>query len=478
MTQSEKSIIVCGSGLAALMTAIALANGLNEAYRVVLAPVSDGDTQDAFYGSVTAPSGYEFCRALGLDEPTLFLGSGTSFSFGTRYKSWPSTKQDWTQAHHQPLPVLSGVPLQHHLVRNAVSLEPLLISAVAAQNNKFAHPPEDPAVPLSRAEYAYQFSAHEWSKLLQEIVDASRVEILTGFVEELRSADGEIKGLRMSSGDTLNADLYVDCSGPKRLGLDALSETFDVSRSLAFSVSEDPAVQLGPPCRVVEATPSGWVSKTFLQDHVRTLNVEIAPATAASDKGNVCRLGRVRSSWVGNCVAIGHAASVLEPLTPAPMILLQRDIERLLDLIPVSADMSVERREFNRRFDNDVTHATLFGNALFGVESLPETEYWKTAATGAKSPMLQRKIDQFENRGLLVKYDLEPFNDDDWTILHNGLGRCPARYDLQAERASKSEIEEQLQGMKQTIEHLVGRMPPHHLYVANMRRYLEKKQYG
>lgn len=460
------------------MTAVALANGLGEAYRIVLAPISDSDNEDVFYGSVTAPSGYEFYRSLGLDEPNLFLGSATSFSFGTRYKNWPSSTQDWTQAHHQPLPVLAGVPLQHHLIRNTVALEPLLISATAAGNGKFAHPPEDPAVPLSRAEYGYQFAAHEWTKLLQEIVAASRVDILTGHVEGMDSADGEITGLQMSSGETVRADLYVDCSGSERLGLKALAERFEVTRALIATISLKPASQLGPPCRVIEATPAGWMSQTFLQNGVSTMNVTNASTADSSEEGNVCRLGRVRSPWVGNCVAIGHAASVLEPLTPAPMIMLQRDIERLLDLIPVSEDMSVERREFNRRFDNDVTHAALFGNALFKVESLPETEFWEAAANGAGSPKLQRKIDQFESRGLLVKYDLEPFNDEDWTILHNGMGRCPARYDLQVERIAKTEIDQQLQGMKHAIEQLVGRMPPHHLYVANMRRYLEKQRYA
>ena len=476
MLKSDKTIIIYGSGLAAQMTAIALANGLSDAYRIVLANEPADTPEDIFYGSVTAPSGYDFYRSLGLDEPTLFMKSSTSFSFGTQYKNWPSRNGGWAQCHHQPLPLLAGVPLQHHLVRNAVDLQPLLISAVAMQNGKFAHPPEDASVPLSRAEYGYQFDVQEWTKLLTAIVEASRVEIVSDTIDHVASDAGEIVGLRSSSGETLEADLYVDCSGPARRCLSALSKNFHVARNLSAAQTRQSAAQLGPPAREVEASSHGWTSRTFLQDGVATLNITHSDARSAADDNVHCALGRVESAWAGNCVAIGHAAGVVEPLTPAPMMLLQRDIERLLELIPVSADMTAERQEFNRRFDDDFMHTEMFANAFFANDTHSKSAYWDEAAANARTESLERKIAQFESRGLLVKYDLEPFNDEDWTILHNGMGRQTARYDLQVERIARSETQKQLSGMKQAIEHLVTRMPPHHLYVANMKRYLEKQK--
>ena len=478
MTPTDKTIIVCGSGLAASMTAMALANGLSETYQILLVEDASGAPEDILYGSVSAPNGYDFYRSLGLDEPTLFLRSGTSFSFGTRYENWPSLNRDWMQCHHQPLPVLAGVPLQHHLVRNSVALEPLLISAIAARNGKFAHPPEDPSVPLSRAEYGYQFSVQEWAVLLQTLVQESRVEVISDIVEEVFCKDGKISGLRTQAGKTLSASLYIDCSGANRLFLQAVSEMFITDRSLSATHSTQRAAQLGPPCRVVEASPSGWRSQTFLQESVSVLSVTSPTVANKSDSRVDCALGRVKSAWVENCVAIGHAAGVLEPLTPAPMIMLQRDIERLLELIPVSVDMTAERREFNRRFDDDIRHSAMFGAALYNHSSLPDAAFWSEAELSGNSESLNRKIAQFESRGLLVKYDLEPFNDEDWTILHNGLGRRPARHDLQVERVSKSEIDQQLQGIGKAVESMVQRMPPHHLYVANMKRYLERQRHA
>ena len=476
MPKPDKTIVIYGSGLAAMMTAIALANGLSDAYRIVLANDSAETSADIFYGSVTAPGGYDFYRSLGLDEPILFMNSATSFSFGTQYKNWPSRTGDWAQCHHQPLPLLAGVPLQHHLARNAVDLQPLLISAMAMQSGKFAHPPEDASIPLSRAEYGYQFSVQEWTKLLTEIVEAGRVEMLSGSVENVESSEGKIAGFHLGAGETIEADLYVDCSGPARHCLRALAEDFHVTRSLSASYSRQAATQLGPPAREVQAVPTGWVSRTFLQDAITTLDISHSDADGSFVDDFHCALGRVKSAWVGNCVAIGHAAGVVEPLTPAPMMLLQRDIERLLELVPVSADMTAERREFNRRFDDDFTHAEMFANAFFANDKHTPSAYWDEATSNAQTEPLQRKIAQFESRGLLVKYDLEPFNDEDWTILHNGMGRQAARYDLQVERIAKPDVQKQLSGMKQAVEQLVTRMPPHHLYVANMKSYLERQR--
>lgn len=478
MTTPQKSIIVCGKGFAASMTALALANGLGDRHKVVLIQDVARPAQDVLYGSVTAPTGYDFYRTLGLDEPNLFLNSSTAFSFGTHFQNWPAANRDWMQCHQQPLPVLAGVPLQHHLVRNRQALEPLLIAAIAARKNKFAHPPEDPTVPLSRAEYGYQFSVAEWTSLLQAQLQVSRVDVRNGQLASVETDGERITLLKTRDGNTLSADLVVDCTGTDRICLRSLGAPFQSDRSISVSSASEKVEQLGAPCRTVTATIAGWTSQTHLQTTNLNLTVTHAPSAPAPNDAAVvdCELGRVTAPWIGNCVAIGHAASVIEPLTPAPMMQLQRDIERLLELIPVKDDMSAECREFNRRFNDDVVHAQLFGSALFASDELPSSAYWSAAKSDTRSTQLARKLAQFESRGLLVKFDLEPFNDEDWTILHNGMGRLPRRYDLQVERAPATEIQQQLIGLKQAVEQMVARMPPHHLYVANMKRYLARQQ--
>ena len=163
-------------------------------------------------------------------------------------------------------------------------------------------------------------------------------------------------------------------------------------------------------------------------------------------------------------------------MTHAPMRLLQRQIERLLTLVPCSGDMSVERREFNRQGADDYTHAELFNRALFETKTSFQSPYWLTAREEPADEKLNQKISQFESRGVLVAFDLEPFNAEDWTILHHGMGRRPARYDRVADRVPEAEVRPMLAAMTRDIENLVKTMPNHHDYMTNLVRYLKQKK--
>ncbi|MHA7900107.1 MAG: tryptophan 7-halogenase [Henriciella sp.] len=476
MRTERFDIVVCGDGFAAAMTAMGLLRALPSNYAIHRVRSGNSTKADILYGSVTAPSAYDFLRKLGLDEPALFTRSGTSFCYGTWYQNWLGGRS-WMQGYAQPFQNIAGVPLVHHLTRAELPLEPVLVSAQAALKGRFAHPPEDPNVPLSRAEYGYQFSVAEWTRLLEAEIAKSSI---TTFGTPLARIDFDDFGhgaVRLESGEVLKTDLIVDCTGPERRALSEFGGKFVENRSIFSSSTRAAATELGWPHRIVEADPYGWTSKTHLQQAIDTVRVQSMDAPRDMP-GIEFALGSVDVAWIGNCVAIGQAACALEPLTPAPMILLQRDIERLLELIPLSDDSNAERREFNRRFKDDVDHAALFQGAFYCAEQEPRSDFWSLAATSAQSPKLKRKVAQFENRGVLVRFDLEPFNDEDWTILHFGLGRRPRHYDLQAQQLSEAQARTELARMRQAIEQMVPRMPPHHLYVANMKKYFEKRNYA
>lgn len=472
MVSSLKTIIVCGHGLAAQLVLAKLAASVGAEIRLIHLTIGEEASADAFYGSVTAPTAYDFLHSVGLDEPTLFLRSRTSFSWGTYYQNWPG-ENAWMQAHHLPLSVIENVPLQHFLTYREAALEPLLVSAQAAKAGRFAHPPEDPQVPLSRAEYGYQFVPSEWAQLLASQPAAQRIERKTSDRIECTLKDGAIEQVTLSSGETLKADLYIDGTGPDRKIISNFGAAFLATGDCCFTVSDAADGQTGPAHRTVRATEAGWDAMSALQGGRQILSV-----SGEDGAGEKITCGRLPEAWIGNCVAIGQAAHVIAPLTPAPMMLLQRDIERLVELLPVSAETSAERREYNRRFNEDAEHAELFQTTLLRGSGQTSGSYWQPVADQATSAKYERKIGQFESRGLLVKYDLEPFNDEDWMILHFGIGRRPARFDRQVSRLSDAAIDQQLGGLAQAIQQMVPRVPPHGLYINNMKRYFEKQNHA
>ena len=291
----------------------------------------------------------------------------------------------------------------------------------------------------------------------------------------METSNGQIDALNLSSGARVEGTLFIDCTGASRALVSALGADFAADRVISASSHLEPNEQLGPPCRHVEATHTGWTARTHLQNSTETLTVTSEDNSQPTDRAVIQELGRLEKAWQGNCVAIGHSASILEPLTPAPMVMLQRDIERLLELLPVSSDLTFESAEFNRRFENDYRNAKMFNDAFYHCPDLPETEFWQQALRSAGDAELERKISHYENRGTLVKYDLEPFHDEDWLILHSGMGRKIRHQDLQTERASKEAIIRQLSDMARAVAQMVDRLPPHHLHVSKLKNYLEKQ---
>ena len=463
-------IFVCGDGLAAHMTLAALTQQLPPATAILWARGGRQDDGDLFYGNVTGPSAYAFNLSAGVDERQVILDSATIFSWGTRYASWGGG-QAWMQSFALPFPVMDGVQFHQYLPGSgAGGIDPFVAGLQAARRGVFVHPPRATGKgaphPLSRAEYGYQFDPADYARLFAV---PDRVERVAGAVASVIVADGGIAGVTMDDGGMVTADLYVDLSGPKARLLSALSQDAPAGRRIAIAASDLPDDDQAP-LRTVRATPQGWQGDTPLKGRTRRTVVG-APDIV---EGAQATLGRRPRAWVGNCVAIGQAAGVVEPLTPAPMLLLERDIERLLALIPVSADHMVEAAEYNRRFAEDYDHAALFQQALFAADGLPDGPYWQAARAEAVPEKLARKLTMFERRGVLVSYDLEPFHPEDWLILHFGMGRRPARQDPLAARADKAQVGAFLSTMAREIERGVATLPPARVYRTQLEQYLRK----
>jgi tryptophan halogenase len=461
------------------MTVAALGAHMPADIRVTWLKVPGTDAYDVLYGNVAPPSAYDFNLTIGLDEPALVIDGKVSFAFGTRYVDWGPDRRAWIQAFHAPFPVLNGVIFYHYVLRQGQSaLAPFLVSAEAAANGVFAHPPEDQRHPLSRAEYGYQFDPAAYGAAFERLVSPAVTRIESPIARVHRDGDG-IASVELVDGRALTADLYIDCTGPAaHLGVPMTG-----GRALSLLAGRVPSADLGAPVRTVTAGAYGWTAQTQVEGSVLRLTVydkadrDLAgkahgqPVTFEAD----VTLGHRPEAWTGNCVAIGQAAGVVEPVTPAPFMLLQHDIERLLSLLPVSRDMAVERREFNRQYAEDYRNALLFNRALFVSKAAPAGAYWQAAAESPLDERLVAKLEQFESRGLNVAYDLEPFAAEDWIVLHFGMGRQPERHDRMADQMPADALARTLGDMRTGIAQAVRTMPRHGAYRQGLVNFLQQR---
>lgn len=478
-------IAVCGGGLAGHLTTATLASQLPPSFQIAWIDAESSPDSDVFYGSLTAPSAYTFNLEAGVSEPELLLSTNTAFSWGTKFVHWGGEHKSWIQCFHLPFPIVGGVLFHHYLKRFGVDeLEPYLVSAAAANRGVFAHPLQDGPPILSRAEYAYQFDPFSYREAFAASPHMRRVQRIEGHLEGVERDERGIAALRLSDGRLHTADLYVDCTGTQARLLSHLCDTFAGNRRLCAASNHRATDRLGAPHRTLTGAEFGWQAETPLQRGTARLTV-FAPESQtdalrahgeAPQRSTEATIGSRAAAWVGNCVGIGHSAWVIEPVTHAPMLLLHRDIERLLSLIPFSTQMDFEGREFNRQSSEDYVHAAIFNRALFETPPFADTPYWRAAREEAVHEKLTQKLVQFDHRGVLVTFDLEPFNQEDWTILHYGMGRRPSRHDRVADRAPEAELRNSLANMKRNIENLVKQMPSHHDYMARLLGYLAQNR--
>jgi tryptophan halogenase len=469
MSQQDTSqFLVFGSTLAASMTVLALSKSLPKNIKLLWVKPANSCPSDLLYGGISSPEAYQFNLEYGVTEPQLILDTDTTFTFGTHFNNWGIHNRTWMQCFHLPFATTSGVELHHFMTRHKASLGDFLISAQAGEKGTFAHPPTDNVQsPLSRAEYGYHFDPSQWEAVFFDNIDKTRIDVINGDISTLKHNQDHIEYVQLEDGSKLQADLFIDCSGTSSKLLATLNNDFKKQRSVQLHSEIQPCTQTGPACRSIKGNEFGWQSVTPLRDNNHIVSLFESSLGYEQTDCQTYTLGHRNQAWLGNCVGIGHAAYVLEPITPAPYILLMKDIERLLELIPVNHETHIEKQEYNRRFLNDVTHAELFHQALYSEQR--DVGY-------DDCDKLDRKLTQYLHRGILASYDFEPFNEQDWAILHAGLGRTPERYDRMAEQVDFEKTQANLDRMRAGIAHLASRMPTHHIYLEKLSMYLRDSE--
>lgn len=464
--QKIREFLVFGNTLAASMTVLALSKTLPKNIKLIWVKPAESCPSDLLYGGISSPEAYQFNLQYGVTEPELILQTDTTFTFGSHFKSWGHNQRTWMQCFHLPFTVTSGVELHHFMTRHNAVLGDYLISAQAAAQGTFAHPPVDnPQSPLSRAEYGYHFDPSQWSSIFFNKVDKTRVKVVIDDIQSIKQSQGNIDYVQLNDGIKFQADLYIDCSGTSSQLLSKLNKNFECQRTVRLSSQTQGNKQTGSACRTITGTEYGWQLVTPLRE--KDVIVSLFEPSF-EDKKSECHsvdIGHRNGAWKGNCVGIGHAVYALEPITPAPYILVKKDIERLLELIPVSHDIQIERQEYNRLFQNDVAHAELFHSALYARQRDIGDDVCEK---------LDRKLTQYFHRGILTSYDFEPFNEQDWAILHAGLGRIPSRYNRMAEQVNFEKMQSNLDSVRAGIAHLASKMPPHHIYLDKLSIYLKE----
>src|SRR5262249_50966884 len=219
---------------------------------------------------------------------------------------------------------------------------------------------------LSLYSYAWHFDARLLARSLRDrALQLGVVERRDAIANVDTGPPGEIRGLVLAGGARLDADFYIDCSGPRAVLAAAVgaehedwSAWLPCDRLQTVRLDGDETL---PPYLDCQAQPDGWAFTLPLQHQsVRgriyaseftsdaAVAEQLAGAGSSTKAPQVQQLlrGRPREFWLRNCLLM--PGEHLDPLESTGLHLAQTGITRFLAHFPVSRDSPTDSREYNR----------------------------------------------------------------------------------------------------------------------------------
>lgn len=470
----RRRIAIVGGGSAGWMTAATLARALPQDRDIILID-NPGAADSACLAPFdsTLPSLPSFNRDLGLDEDRLMAATGATFKLGTRFTGWTRRDHAYVHPFSEFGGVIEGVAF-HHLwlkVRQAgqvESFEDFALAALAARSGRFARPNGDPRSVTSTMAYGLHLDVAAYISVLKAVAVRHGVRRTEGVFAAVERApdDGQVAAVRLRDGQRIEADLFIDCTGTDAAIIGAVStEREDWSDWLpvdrvACTLSPTPA----PPLLTdASATRTGWRQTLPFQGGSAHIDFSASryddknPAEDASARRFVS--GR-RNPWVGNVIAIGLSATVLEPLEGTGLHLVQSGISKLLTLFPLTAATDVSAREFNRLMQAEAQRIRDLLIAHYLLNHRRGQPLWDAVAATQAPDELAAKIRLFKSRGRIPLWDEETFEEASWIATFMGHHLQPQHYHPLADQFTLAEARAHLDRMRALMTAAVQAMPP------------------
>jgi tryptophan halogenase len=488
-----RNIVIVGGGTAGWMAAAAFAQVLpREPTRIRL--IESDEIGRVGVGEATIPPICTFNAMLRIDENEFLRSTQGSFKLAIQLVDWTRIGHSYFHPFGEFGLDIEGVQFHQfwrklHMQGDVPGIEEYCVPAVAARLGKFAQPATDPAAVASRLKYAYHFDASLYAAFLRNYAESRGVVRTEGAVRDvtLRGEDGFVEALLLESGERIEGDLFIDCSGFRGLIIEqALQAGYEdwshwLPNDSAVAIQCESHGELTPYTRST-ALPAGWQWRIPLQHRIgagyvfssRYLSDDEATATLLGNlespplvQPRILRFtgGRRKKFWSRNCVALGLASGFLEPLESTSIHLIQVGITRLLALFPDKNFNFAEIDQYNRFMTSQYEGIRDFLVLHFKATERNDSAYWDYCRMMDVPDSLKHKMELFRGQGRVFRYDDELFAEANWIAVLLGQNVLPASYDLLADRLDVASVKRYLEHIRMTIRRTVDAMPAHSDYV-------------
>ncbi|MFC3092768.1 tryptophan 7-halogenase [Alteromonas sediminis] len=315
-------------------------------------------------------------------------------------------------------------------------------------------PLPDDSFPFGVA-FGYHFDSGLLGKFLTETAKKRGVKRVEGKISHvLTSASGAIHQVVLENGESITADMFIDCSGFRSL---LLQDTLHVEfKSFKENLFNDAAVVLATPISSplpvetkATALSNGWAWKIPLQnrfgngyvyssDYINSTQAEheLRAHLGMLDSDTEARhlsmkVGRVEKHWHKNCVAVGLSQGFIEPLEATAIALSLNTVLQFINCYQEGGFTNqyedVFNQDINKRFDGIRDYVVCHYKA----NQRSDTEYWRdNAANPHISERLKAILHLWQNSGNFAAEMYQrnlygSYNPKSWACLLAGYGVFP-----------------------------------------------------
>ena len=486
--QAVKRVVIAGGGTAGWTVAAALVKNLGPLLAITL--VESDAIGTVGVGESTIPTARRFHELIGLDEQAFVRATGASFKLGIAFEDWARVGDRYFHSFGVTGPSTWMADFQHMWLEAreqgfAGELGDYCLELQAAKEGKFQGGRGSPL------NYAYHLDATAYGQFLRGIAEPQGVRRVEGKIAEVKVApdSGFIEALVLESGETVEGDLFIDCTGFRGLliegtlatGWDDWSHWLPTDSALAVQTE---AVGPARPYTRAVAHRAGWQWQIPLQHRVgnglvycsRFMSDDEAQALLAERvEGPMLteprlirfKAGSRRKEWHKNCVAIGLASGFVEPLESTSIHLIMIAVTRLMQLFPFGGVNEAVAERYN-----DVARREIEGIRDFIILHYYLNErdepFWQECRSLDIPASLAERIALFREGANAYQAADELFRTDSWVQVMLGQRLTPRSHHAMGQLMPPEQLRTALAGAAEKVRQAVARLPAHQAFLDSV----------
>jgi tryptophan 7-halogenase len=489
-----RDIVIVGGGTAGWMAAACFAR-LLKSPDIRIQVIESDAIGIVGVGEATIPHILYFNRLLGLDEDAFVRTTHATFKLGIEFVNWGRVGQRYIHPFGPYGVNMEGLHFHHFWLRHsqaagAPDVDAYNLQVLAARAGRFQRPAmKMQGSPLQAISYAFHFDAALYAKFLREFSLARGVTRIEGKITRVQqhAESGFIESVTLERGQTIPADLFIDCSGFRGLlteqtlqsGYDDWGSYLPCDRAIARACRKvaDPI-----PYTRATAKSAGWQWRIPLQSRTGNGHVycsEYMSDDAALDSLNSdldaeatsepnflrFRAGIRRQPWNKNVVALGLASGFIEPLESTSIHLIQTAIARLMTNFPDKSFNQPDIDYYNRRTRLEFEQVRDFIVLHYHATARDDSPFWNYCRNMPIPHTLAERIAIYRENARLYRHDNELFSETSWFAVMHGQNIAPQRYHPIADVLPEAELGKRMTKMADVTLKCLSTMPTHQQFI-------------